>query len=143
MGLFDKMKDAKGQAADAMANAAAMQQAAGAAAPTGMGAPDMAGMGGQDMAKMAAYSQKVNTLAQVGVEAPGVIHAIRAVGTPDISGATWHEFDVSIRPDGAEPYQTMIEQSMLPFQMEGLSEGQAIVAKYDPSAPTQAIISSW
>jgi hypothetical protein len=140
MGLFDKMKDAKGQAADAMANAAAMQQAGGA------GAPDMsamAGMGGQDMAKMAAYSQKVNTLAAVGVEAPGVVHTIRAVGTPDISGATWHEFDVSIKPEGGEMYQTTIEQSMLPFQMEGLAEGQAIVAKYDPSAPTQAIIHSW
>jgi hypothetical protein len=141
MGMFDKIKGAKDQAADAMANAAAMQQAAGAAAPTGMS--NMPGMGGQDMAKMAAYSQKVNTIGQVGVEAPGVIHAIRAVGEPDISGATWHEFDVSIRPAGGDPYQTTIEQSMLPFQMEGLSEGQAIVAKYDPNAPSEAIIQSW
>ena len=141
MGMFDKIKGAKDQAADAMANAAAMQQAAGAAAPTGMA--NMPGMGGQDMAKMAAYSQKVNTIGQVGVEAPGVIHTIRAVGEPDISGATWHEFDVSIRPAGGDPYQTTIEQSMLPFQMEGLSEGQAIVAKYDPNAPSEAIIQSW
>ena len=141
MGMFDKIKGAKDQAADAMANAAAMQQAAGAAAPAGMS--NMPGMGGQNMAKMAAYSQKVNTIGQVGVEAPGVIHAIRAVGEPDISGATWHEFDVSIRPAGGDPYQTTIEQSMLPFQMEGLSEGQAIVAKYDPNAPTEAIIQSW
>jgi len=141
MGMFDKIKGAKDQAADAMANAAAMQQAAGAAAPAGMSS--MPGMGGQDMAKMAAYSQKVNTIGQVGVEAPGVIHAIRAVGEPDISGATWHEFDVSIRPAGGDPYQTTIEQSMLPFQMEGLSEGQAIVAKYDPNAPSEAILQSW
>ncbi|MET0628497.1 MAG: hypothetical protein ABW033_08575 [Acidimicrobiia bacterium] len=141
MGMFDKIKGAKDQATDAMANAAAMQQAAGAAAPAGMSS--MPGMGGQDMAKMAAYSQKVNTIGQVGVEAPGVIHAIRAVGEPDISGATWHEFDVSIRPAGGDPYQTTIEQSMLPFQMEGLSEGQAIVAKYDPNAPSEAILQSW
>ena len=141
MGLFDKAKGAKDQAAAAMANAAAMQQAAGAAAPPGMA--NMPGMGGQDMAKMAAYSQKVNKIGQVGVEAPGVIHAIRPVGEPDVSGATWHEFDVSIRPEGGEPYQTTIEQSMLPFQMEGLAEGQAIVAKFDPDVPTEAIISSW
>src|SRR5262249_37982002 len=140
--LFDKVKGANQQAADAMANAAAMQQAAGAAAPAG-GMAGMPGMGGQDMAKMAAYSQKVNRLGQVGVEAPGVVHAIRAVGTPDMSGAAGHGFDGSSRPAGAEPYQTTIEQSMLPFQMEGLSEGQAIVAKYDPSAPTEAIIQSW
>ncbi|HEX5586181.1 MAG TPA: hypothetical protein VFZ17_02640 [Acidimicrobiia bacterium] len=143
MGMFDKIKGAKDQAADAMANAAAMQQAAGAAAPAGMDMSSMPGMGGQDMAKMAAYSQKVNKIGQVGVEAPGVIHAIRAVGEPDISGATWHEFDVSIRPAGGDPYQTTIEQSMLPFQMEGLSEGQAIVAKYDPDVPAEAIIQSW
>jgi len=142
MGLFDKIKGANQQAADAMANAAAMQQAAGAAAPAG-GMAGMPGMGGQDMAKMAAYSQKVNRLGQVGVEAPGVIHAFRAVGTPDVSGATWHEFDVSIRPAGADPYQTTIEQSMLPFQMEGISEGQAITVKYDPDAQAEAIISSW
>ena len=142
MGLFDKMKDAKNSAADAMANAAAMQQAARAAGAPG-DLTNMPGMGGQDMGKMAAYSQKVNKIAQVGVEAPGVVHSIRAVGAPDISGATWHEFDVSIRPAGGDPYQTTIEQSMLPFQMEGLSEGQAIVAKYDPSVPTEAIIHSW
>ena len=142
MGLFDKIKGAGQQANDAMANAAAMQQAAGAAAPAG-GMAGMAGLGGQDMAKMAAYSQKVNKIGQVGVEAPGVIHTIRVVGTPDVSGATWHEFDVSIRPDGGEPYQTTIEQSMLPFQMEGLAEGTAIVAKYDPDVPSEAIIHSW
>ncbi|MET0422018.1 MAG: DUF3592 domain-containing protein [Acidimicrobiia bacterium] len=142
MGLFDKVKGAQNQAAEAMANAAAMQQAAGAGAPAGMDAA-MAGMGGQDMAKMAAYSQKVNTIGQVGVEAPGVITAIRVAGTPDVSGATWHEFDVSIRPEGGDLYDTMIEQSMLPFQMEGLSEGQAVVVKYDPSQPTQAILQSW
>jgi hypothetical protein len=141
MGLFDKVKGAKDQAAEAMANAAAMQQAAGAAG--GVDMSNLAGMGGQDMAKMAAYSQKVNKIGQVGVEAPGVIHAIRVAGTPDVSGATWHEFDVSIRPAGGDPYQTTIEQSMLPFQMEGLSEGQAIVAKYDPDVPTEAIIHSW
>lgn len=145
MGVFDKMKNAKNQAADAMANAAAMQQAAGAAgaAAPNQGMSNMPGMGGQDMAKLAAYSQKVNRIGQVGVQAPGVIHTIRAVGTPDLSGATWHEFDVSLRPEGGEPFQTTIEQSMLPFQMEGLSEGQAIVAKYDPAAPTEAILESW
>jgi hypothetical protein len=141
MGLFDKVKGAKQQAADAMANATAMQQAAGAAG--GMDMSSMAGLGGQDMAKMAAYSQKVNKIGQVGVEAPGVVHTIRVVGTPDVSGATWHEFDVSIRPEGGEPYQTTIEQSMLPFQMEGLAEGTAIVAKYDPDVPSEAIIHSW
>ena len=80
MGLFDKAKQAKQSAADAMAQAGAMQQQAGVP----MGA-DMPGMGGQDMAAMAAMSAKMNKIAQSGVEAPGVIHTITATGSPDPS----------------------------------------------------------
>ena len=140
MGLFgkkmdQKMADANAQAADA--TAAAQQQMGG------MPGMDTPGMGGQDMAAMAAYSQKVNKIAQAGVEAPGVVHVIRVTGTPDISGATMTEFDVSIRPEGKEMYEATVEQSMLPFQMEGISEGQAVVVKYDPDNPTAAILHSW
>jgi hypothetical protein len=142
MGLFDKMKGAKQQAADAMQQAAAMQQSAGVQTG-GLPGADTPGMGGQDMAAMAAYSQKVNKIATSGVEAPGVIHSIRATGTPDISGATMTDFEVTIRPASGEPYQTTIQQSMLPFQMEGISEGMAIVVKYDPDNPTAAIMHSW
>jgi hypothetical protein len=142
MGLFGKVKDAKQQAADAMQQATAMQQAAGV--PTG-GLPGAGtpGMGGQDMAALAAYSQKVNKIATAGVEAPGVIHSIHPAGTPDISGATMTDFEVTIRPATGEPYQTTIGQSMLPFQMEGISEGMAVVVKYDPDLPTAAVLHSW
>ena len=53
------------------------------------------------------------------------------------------DFEVTIRPESGEPYQTTIQQSMLPFQMEGISEGMAIVVKYDPDNPTAAIMHSW
>ena len=79
MGLFDKAKQAKQSAADAMAGA--MQQQGGASTG-GFGTANMPGMGGQDMAALAAYSAKVNKLAQSGLEAPGVIHTITATGTP-------------------------------------------------------------
>jgi hypothetical protein len=87
--------------------------------------------------------KKVNKIATAGIEAPAVIHSVRATGTPDISGATMTDFDVTIRPDGGEAYETTIEQSMLPFQMEGISEGMAIVVKYDPDNRTAAILHSW
>jgi hypothetical protein len=132
MGLFNKVKDAKQQAAGAMAQA---QSAPGMA--------DMPGMGGQDMAAMAAYSQKVNKIAQSGVEAPGVIHTITAAGTPDISGATMHAIAVTIRPAGGDSYETTIEQSLLPFQLEGLADGQAVTVKYDPDNPSAAVLNSW
>ena len=142
MGLFDKVKGAQQSAADAMAQAGATQGAAGM--PTGgFGGADMAGMGGQDMAAMAAYSAKVNKIAQSGVEAPGVIHSITATGTPDMSGGTMHAIAVTYRPEGGDPVEATVEQSLLPFQLEGLSDGQACTVKFDPDNPSAAILHSW
>lgn len=141
MGLFDKAKKAQQDAADAMAQATAMQQAAGV--PTGGFGGDMPGTGGQDMAALAAYSAKVNKLAQSGLEAPGVIHTITATGTPDVSGATMHAIAVTYRPEGADPIETTIEQSLLPFQVETLGEGKPCTVKYDPDLPTSAVLQSW
>jgi DNA-binding LytR/AlgR family response regulator len=138
MGLFDKAKQAKQSAADAMAQAGAMQQQAGV--PLGA---DMPGTGGQDMAAMAAYSAKVNKLAQSGLEAPGVIHTITATGTPDISGATMHAIAVTYRPTGDDPIEATIEQSLLPFQLETMAEGKPCTVKYDPDLPTSAVLQSW
>ncbi|MEA2349422.1 MAG: hypothetical protein QOG86_363 [Thermoleophilaceae bacterium] len=123
MGFRDKMRSAQEQA----------QQAAGGA-----------GMGGMDMGAQAAYAQKAQKLAQAGVEAPGVIHSIRPTGQTDMGGGQTTEFDVSIRPaDGGDPFQTTISQSMLPAQMEDLSEGKSITVKYDPDSPTTALIYGW
>jgi hypothetical protein len=141
MGLFSKAKDAQKQAQDAMANMGGMSGAGGAQAGGGMAG--MAGMSGQDMAAMAAESQKLNTIHQTGVEAPAVLKGIRAVGSPDISGGTRHEFDVTIVPDGGNPYDATVSQVMLPAQMESLAEGAAVTVKYDPSNPSAAILTSW
>jgi hypothetical protein len=141
MGLFDKkIKGAQDAAADAMAQA----QAAQAGAPGMPAGMDMGAMtGGQDMAAMAAYSQKVNKIAQVGIEAPGVVHTLTANGTPDISGGTMYAVAVTYRPEGADPIETTVDQSFLPFQLETLSEGSAITVKYDPDDPTSAVIHGW
>ena len=146
MGLFDKAKKAQQDAADAMAQATAMQQSAGvpgAGGAGGFGGADMPGMGGQDMAAMAAMSAKLNKLATSGVEAPGVIHTITATGSPDISGATMHAIAVTYRPEGGDPIEATIEQSLLPFQLEGLAEGKPCTVKYDPDMPSSAILHSW
>src|SRR5688500_995398 len=134
MGLFDRMKDAQQQAQDAMASAGAAQQQA----PGGM-----AGMEGMDMAAQAAYAQKAQKLHAQGIEAPGQVHAIRPTGTTDVGGGQEVDFDVTITPAGGSPYQTTIRQSMLPAQLEGLSEGAAITVKYDPDDPSQALIYGW
>ena len=129
MGFLDKMKDAQSQAQQAMASNPGMAQQAH-------------GMGG-DMTGQAAYAQMAQKLHASGVEAPGVVHEIRQTGNTDVGGGQEVEFDVSIKPATGDPYQTTIKQSMLPAQMEGISEGQAITVKYDPDSPTSALIYGW
>jgi hypothetical protein len=128
MGLFDKMKESQAQAA------AAMQQGG---AGVQMGAAG--GMSGQ-----MAYAQLAQKLHASGVEAHGVVHTITPTGNTDMGGGQETRFDVSIKPaDGGEPFQTTITQSMLPAQLEGISEGSAITVKYDADSPTSALIYGW
>ena len=127
MGLFKNMKDMQAQAQEAVASQG--------------GAGGMAGMG--DMGAQAAYAELAQKLQASGVEAPGVVHSIRPSGQTDISGGQQVDFDVSIRPAAGDPYQTTISQSMLPAQLEGISEGAAITVKYDPDSPTSALIYGW
>ena len=92
------------------------------------------GMGG-DMAAQAAYAQTAQKLYASGVEAPAVVHTIRPTGQTDVGGGQQTEFDVSIRPAGGEPYQTTISQSMLPAQLEEISEGAPITVRTTRTPP--------
>jgi hypothetical protein len=103
----------------------------------------MPSMGQMNMGAQAGEAQKMQKIANAGVEAPGVIHAIRPSGQTEFGGGQKVDFDVSIRPATGDPYQTTITQSMLPAQLEGISEGQAITVKYDPDAPAVALIYGW
>lgn len=128
MGFF---KDMKSMQADAAAQMAANQ-----------GMMQQGGMGG-DMAGQAAYAQLAQKLHAQGVEAPGVVHSITPTGQTDFGGGQQIDFAVSIKPAAGDPYQTTIRQSMLPAQLEGISEGAAITVKYDPDSPTSAMIFGW
>ncbi len=119
MGLFDKIKDAKDQAQQAVANSGGIS-------------------GMMPSADDAGYAQLAQKLAASGVEAPAVINAIRPTG----GGSEKIEFDVTITPAGGAAYDTTISQSMLPAQMEGISQGPATV-KYDPDNPSAALLYGW
>jgi hypothetical protein len=133
------MRQAKDAAASAPA--AGVPPAGAGMPPAAPGGTSMPGMG--DMAAQAAYAQRAQKLAQSGVEAPGVIHAIRPTGQTDMGGGQQTEIDVTYRPEGGEPFQTTISQSMLPAQLEELSEGKQITVKFDPDAPATALIYGW
>ena len=136
MGLFKSAKNLKAQAEQAMASA----PTGGMAGMAGLGG--MGGMGG-DMQGQAACAQMAQKHHASGVEAPGVVHAIRPSGKKEFGGGQQVAFDVSIKPSDGEPYQTTINQSMLPAQLEGIREGAAITVKYDPDSPTSALIYGW
>jgi hypothetical protein len=127
MGLLDRVKNAQQQAAGAMAGAGG----AGAA------------MGGGDMGAQMAAAQLANKLGAQGVEAPGVIRAVRPTGATDMGGGQKTDVDVTIAPDGGSPYDTTVSQSFVPAQLEGLAPGGAITVKYDPDDPSAALIYGW
>jgi len=126
MGLFKRAKEMQAQATQSMG---------------GGGMSSM--MGGMGGGEQAAYAQLAQKLHASGVEAPGVIHAIRPSGARQFGGGEQVDFEVSIRPATGEPFQTTISQSMLPAQLEGLAEGAPITVKYDPDAPAMALIYGW
>ena len=127
MGLLDRVKSAQQQAAGAMAGAG------------GLGGM----MGGGNTADQAAYAQLANKLGSQGIEAPGVVKAIRPTGETDMGGGQKTQFDVTIAPDGTGPYDTTITQSFLPAQLAGLETGAAVTVKYDPDDPSAALIYGW
>ena len=141
MGLFDKAKQAKQSAADAMAQAGAMQQQAGA--PAASAARTCRAWAARTWLRSRPTRPRSTSSRSPGIEAPGVIHTITATGTPDVSGATMHAIAVTYRPEGGDPIETTIEQSLLPFQLEGLAEGKQCTVKYDPDLPTSAVLQSW
>jgi hypothetical protein len=128
MGLLDRVKNAQAQAAGAVSNAGGMKGMMG---------------GGGDMAAQQASAQLAQKLRAQGVEAPGVIRAIRPTGATDMGGGQQTEVDVTIAPDGASPYEATVTQSFLAAQLEGLGEGGAVTVKYDPDNPSAALIYGW
>ncbi len=102
-----------------------------------------AGAGGMGMGDQVAYGQMAQKLYHGGVEASGVVNAIRPSGQTDISGAQWVDFDVTInKPDGTQ-YQTTIKQSIVGGQLDDIKEGATVTVKYDPDQPEVALIHGW
>ena len=128
MGFFKNMKDMQSQAAEQMVGGQQMYQQQ---------------QGGGQMADQAMYAQKTQKIYNQGIEASGVVHTIRPTGQVDMGGGQMTEFDVSIKQADGSLYQTTISQSMLPAQLEEIKEGAAITVKYDPDAPTEALIYGW
>jgi len=140
VGLFDKVKNAKQQAQDAVAQAQRSIANVGGgaqAAPAAAGAP--AGFQMPDMEEALRYRELAQKLSASGVEAPAVINAVRR-GATDLGGSVKAEVDVTIKPADTAAYDATIKQSILPTWLDTLSAGSTVSVKYDPDSPTSALL---
>jgi hypothetical protein len=116
MGMFDRVKEAKQQAKDALAGVGTIPGGAPAGVSPGM----MAGLP-TNMNEQLRHSDLVQKLKASGVEAPAVINAIRRGATEPLSGSVSTELDISIKPANGAPYETTFKQSMLPAWLDTLA----------------------
>jgi hypothetical protein len=141
MGLFKKQTTSIKAMQKAKLQGLADGRAAVAAAMAGPAPTPSAFMEG--MQREVVYAELANKLGRCGIEAPGVIHAIRHTGDMTLGGGEYIKLDVSIKPATGEAYQATVTQAFVPVQLEGMTEGQPITVKYDPDAPVMALIYDW
>jgi hypothetical protein len=121
MGLFDKLKGAQGQAAEAMKG--------------------MSGSIGQmaNPGAVAAERDKIMKINKVGVETPATIDAMSATGATQGLGDPEYEFQLTVNPVGGAPYQATLRQFVAKQVVDGYKLGPATV-KVDPDDPQSLLI---
>jgi hypothetical protein len=121
MGLFDKIKGAQEQAAEAM---------------KGMGGSvgQMSNPGG-----VAAERDKIMKIGKTGIETPATIDSMAATGATQGLGDPEYEFQITVNPVGGEPYQVTTRQYLAKQTVDGYKPGPATV-KVDPDDPQSVLI---
>jgi hypothetical protein len=121
-----------------------MLQAAIAANPGAM--PDMNAKPEEWQARAAqdtSYADFMQNVHRSGVEAPGFIRTIQPTDQTDLGGGRAIDFVISVTVGEGEQADMTVHQHMTPAQLEGLREGKEVTVKYDPGAPTAALLVSW
>lgn len=90
-----------------------------------------------------ATRERIERLAQHGVDAPGVIRSVRPTGGSDLGGGREVEVAVTIQPPGVPPIEATAVQSLPPGHLERLTVGRAVTVKHDPGAPGHALLVDW
>jgi hypothetical protein len=135
MGMFDKIKNARKEAEDALNSVGTSGPGMPGGKPSGILAGINAGM--DDKLKYRELAQK---LSASGIEAPAVIKTITRGETDALSGSVSTTFEVMIKPTDGDPFPATIKQAMLPAGLDTMAEGDAYTVKYDPDDRTKALI---
>jgi hypothetical protein len=125
VGLFKNMKDAMGQANEAMANS----QAAGG----------MQGMGdvGQQVAdrdSLQGQAHEFNRILTVGQPASALIKGHVDTGEQVAGNPVWI-FDLEVTPDGGEAYGVQHREIVSTMAMGSYPDGSSMACRIDPADP--------
>jgi hypothetical protein len=143
MGLFKGMKDAMGQAQDAMSQAAGAQQAADEAMKqAGMdggvnmaNAPQMAQQGIADRGALEQQAHEQNRI--LGIGSPGTATIKGHVDTGEqVAGNPVWVLEVEIAPDGGAPYTVQKREVISSVAMSGYADGTTMPCRIDPADPS-------
>ena len=137
MGLFKSMKDAMNQANEASAGAAQMQQqaeqqAGGISAGAG-------GMGAAVAARdsLQGQAQEQNRILTIGSPGQATINSHVDTGENVAGNPVWI-FDITVAPEGGEPYSIQKREIVSSAAMGGYADGTSMACRIDP-ADTQTI----
>ncbi|HEX8742278.1 MAG TPA: hypothetical protein VF712_04010 [Thermoleophilaceae bacterium] len=134
MGLFKNMKDAMGQANDAMAGAQQMQQQAEqqaggiSAGPGGMGAAVAA----RD--SLQGQAQEQNRILTIGSPGQALIKGHVDSGENVAGNPVWI-FDLEVTPEGGAPYAVQKREIVSSMAMGSYADGTSMACRIDPADP--------
>lgn len=133
MGLFKNMKDAMGQANDAMADAQRMQQQAEQQSGISAGVGGMgAAVAARDSLQGQAHEQ--NRILTVGSPAQALIRSHVDTGENVAGNPVWI-FDLEVTPEGGQPYTVQHREIVSSMAMGSYGDGTSMACRIDPADP--------
>jgi hypothetical protein len=132
LGLFKNMKDAMGQANDAMANAQQMQDQYGGQA----GVASAGGMGQAvaDRDSLQGQAHEQNRILTIGSPGHALIKGHVDAGEQVAGNPVWI-FDLEVTPEGGAPYSVQKREIVSSAAMGGYADGTSMACRIDPADP--------
>ena len=90
-------------------------------------------------AGQASTRDKIMKLNKEGVMTPATVDAMKETGT-QFGGGHQMEFDLTVQPEGGEPYKVHTSQSLHDATLQGIEVGGKINVKVDPDDPQSLLV---
>jgi len=100
------------------------------------------GLGGGVQGQQA-YAQLAQKLHHQGIQASGVVNAVRPTGQVDFGGSPEIDFDLTITGPDGQSWPATVRQGMNAAQSNDIQPGATVTVKYDADDPSKAMIYGW